>query len=140
MLALACVVQPWVWAEQKHLLLTTLLGQDVPHLALQFAGLNLVKMTLAGWKQQQVVVVELEVVLDLVEMVVEVVVLVEVLVVLVVVMVVEVVDQVAEQVVVKHRKNVMNHCPQKSLKISQGLFFPSSVLSMLFLGVAFSLS
>ena len=37
-------------------------------------------MTLAGWKQQQVVVVELEVVLDLVEMVVEVVDQVEVLV------------------------------------------------------------
>ena len=40
---------------------------------MQLAWLNLVKMTLAGWKQQQVVVVELEVVLDLVEMVVEVV-------------------------------------------------------------------
>ena len=89
-----------------HLLMTTLLGQDISHLALQLAWLNLVKMTLAGWKQQQV---EVGVVSDLVEILVD---LVEVL-----VEDVAVLDLVG-QVVVKHRKKMMNYCPQKSLKTS----------------------
>ena len=108
-----------------------MLGQDVSHLALQSAGLNLVKMTLAGWKQQQVVVVELEVVLDLVEMVVEVVVLVEVLVVV--------------GVVMQHEKKMILNQFLKILMIAD---FPcadfpcaaSSAALLVFLSWAFSLS
>ena len=68
----------------------------------------MVKMTLAGWKQQQVVVVELEVVLDLVEMVVEVVDQVEVLVDLVeVLVVVGVVMQHEKKMILNHLKILM---------------------------------
>ena len=52
--------------------------------------------------------------------------------------VVDPVGQVVGRVVVKHRKKMMNYCPQKSLKTSQGLFFAFSLLLLVFLGVAIS--